>query len=70
MRLIDVESPGHPAKGDNSAALSTEAAVSSAETSTAFALRAIAKLLDPLLQIVFAPSAEVLRPPLRATDAH
>src|SRR2546430_1418926 len=57
MRLIDVEALGHPAQGDRPPAGSAEAATP--ETTTAFALHAIAKLLNSLLHILFVASAEV-----------
>src|SRR5438874_13766308 len=68
MRLIDVEALGHPAQGDGPPARSAEAATPAA--TTAFALHAIAKLLNPLLHILFVASAEVLCPSRRAADAH
>src|SRR6202171_1416659 len=71
VRLIDVEAFWHPAQDDHPAAGSAEAAAPAApETTAAFPLRAIAKLLNPLLQILFAPSAKVLRPPLCSANAH
>ena len=68
MRLIDVEALGHPAQGDRPPAGSAEAATP--ETTTAFALHAIAKLLNSLLHILFVASAEVLCPSRCAADAH
>src|SRR5207302_8644223 len=68
MRLIDVEALGHPAQGDGPPARSAEAASPAATSS--FALHAIAKLLNPLLHILFVASAEVLCPSRCAADAH
>ena len=72
MRLIDVEALRHSANHDHSAAgpSKTAATTVSWEATAAFALHAIAKLLDPLLQILFVSSAEILRPSLRAADAY
>src|SRR2546421_4065276 len=68
MRLIDVEALGHPAQGDRPPAGPAEAATP--ETTTAFALHAIAKLLNSWLHILFVASAEVLCPSRGAADAH
>ena len=71
MRLVDVESSRHPSNRNDPAAGPAEAAASAAtEPTAAFALHAVAKFLNPFLQILFAPSAKVLRPSLRAADAH
>jgi hypothetical protein len=72
MRLIDIETFRHPAECDHRAAGAAEAPTPTAtpETPASFALYAVPKLLNPLLQILLAPSAKVLRPPLRAADAH
>src|SRR5204862_7437837 len=78
MRLIDVEALGHPAQGDRPPAGSAEAATpetttpetTTPETTTAFALHAIAKLLNSLLHILFVASAEVLCPSRCAANAH
>src|SRR5260370_8764277 len=72
MRLIDVESFRHPSNRNDPTAGTAEAAASSTapETTAAFALHSIAKLLDPILQILFAPAAKILRPPLRSADTY
>ena len=71
MRLIDVEALRHSANHDHSAAGPAKTAATPASKATAaFALHAIAKLLDPFLQILLGPAAEVLRPSLRAADAY
>src|SRR5258705_10609815 len=68
MWLIDVEALRHPAQGDRPPAGSAEAATP--ETTAAFALHAIAKLLNSLLHILFVACAEVLCPSGCAADAH
>src|SRR5438552_721337 len=70
MRLIDVEALRHSANHDHSAAGPAKTATPASKATAAFALHAIAKLLDPFLQILLGPAAEVLRPSLRAADAY
>ena len=68
MWLVDIEPARHPANDER---LPAEAAATPASKATAaLALHAIAKLLDPFLQILFGPAAEVLRSSLRAADTH
>src|SRR5712672_723915 len=70
MRLIDVESFGHPANGDNPAGSSAEATSAAWKTTATFALHAIAKFLNALLEIFLAAPAEILRSSLRAANAY
>ena len=67
MRLIDIETARHSANHDHSAGPATAAP---GEATAAFALHPIAKLLDPLLQLLFVSSAKVLRSSLCAADAY
>ncbi len=69
MRLIDVKSLWHSSNRNDPAA-GTAKAPAAPETTAAFALHPIAKLLDAILQILFAPAAKVLGSTLRPTDAH
>jgi len=57
-------------RNDPAAGTAKAPASAAPETTAAFALHAIAKLLDAILQILFAPAAKVLRATLRPTDAH
>src|SRR3954453_14535547 len=86
MRLIHIEVPAQPpdhnrptaAKSSKSAA--SWSACSSASSLTpsatlparnqALPLRAFAKFLDPLLDVILIAAAKILRAPLRPGDAH
>src|SRR5438046_10614940 len=71
MSLSDFEAPRPSPKSRPSAPGPTKTAATPASKATAaFALHAIAKLLDPFLQILLGPAAEVLRPSLRPADAY
>src|SRR6266478_1203852 len=74
MRLIDIEIARQAHDHGSTAARATKTtagtALSSALQSTAFPLRAVAKFLDALLNIVLAATAKILCASLRSGDAH
>src|ERR1700722_344316 len=78
MRLIDVQATRQAPHGkDPAGAANSTSASATRATGTArippkqsFALRALSKFLDALLQFVFVAPAKVLRSSLRAADAH
>src|ERR1700730_9771384 len=73
VRLIDVEIAWYARNHDGPTARTTGTTASawpSALQTTAFALRAVAKLLNALLNVVLAAAAKILRAPLRSSDTH